>query len=148
MLTLKTIKSEFSDLTECYQNEEQFEGHGDFCDVYFVAEKKEVKQSQVDVYNSFKQNFKSYLPKIEDKIKNSLTHYESNKADEIRNATLYFDVIQVPQDNPKYDLVLICSKYYKKFLFLKQTITLRVEFKNGTIVSIKRTSDSTKDNEA
>lgn len=153
MLTLENIKSEFTfidaftDDSECYQNSETFEGYGDFCDVYFVSLNKNIRQEQIDVYNKFKQNFKDYLPKIEQKIQSSLSNSELSKEDEIKNSILYFEIIQIPQSNRKYDLVLVCSKTYKKLIFFRQTITLRVEFKNENIISIKRTTDSTKDND-
>ncbi len=153
MLTLEKIKSEFSFIdalfgeTQSYHNTDTFEGHGEFCDIYFVSVNKEVKAEQIEVYNNFKMNYKNYLQKIEREILNSLNSSELSKETEIQNAILYFEVIQISQGNPKYDLVLVCSKTYKKFMFLKKDITFRVEFKNENIISLQRTSDSTKDNE-
>ncbi len=152
MLTIQNIISDFTFIntltgnSESFHNIEIFSGHGNFCDLYFVSKNKEVKKEQIDTYNKFKQNFKDYLPKIEHKILNSLTNSEMNKEDEIKNSILYFDVIQIPQDNLKYDLVLVCSKTYKKLFFINKTIILRVEFKNENIVSIQRSTDSTKEN--
>lgn len=152
MLTLENIKSEFNfidaymDESECYQNIENYEGHGTFCDIYFTSTGKIVMQEQVDIYNKFKQNFKSYLPKINQKIQTTLTNSELSKEDKIKNSILYFEVIEIPQSSQKYDLILICSKTYKKLFFFRQMITLRVEFKDENITSIKRTTDSTKDN--
>jgi hypothetical protein len=65
----------------------------------------------------------------------------------IRQTKLTLDIIEIPYDNLKYDLVLVCSKTYKKFLFLTRNIDIRVEFKNGRIKSIQRKKDTTEDNE-
>ena len=153
MLTLEKIKSEFSFIdaltgeTQSYHNTDTFKGHGEFCDIYFVSVNKEVKAEQIEVYNNFKMKYKNYLQKIDHEILNSLNSSEQSKETEIKNAILYFEVIQISQGNPKYDLVLVCSKTYKRFMFLKKDITFRVEFKNEKIISLQRTSDSTKDNE-
>lgn len=153
MLTLEKIKSEFSFIdaltgeTQSYHNTDTFKGHGEFCDIYFVSVNKEVKAEQIEVYNNFKMKYKNYLQKIDHEILNSLNSSEQSKETEIKNAILYFEVIQISQGNPKYDLVLVCSKTYKRFMFLKKDITFRVEFKNENIISLQRTSDSTKDNE-
>ncbi|MNH47872.1 hypothetical protein D3C79_1113340 [compost metagenome] len=57
------------------------------------------------------------------------------------------DVIEIPYDNPKYDLVLICGKSYRGFLFLKEDIIVRIEFSNGAIQSMQRKRDIMKDND-
>ena len=72
---------------------------------------------------------------------------EQRKVDEIRNSMLSFDVIEISQDNPKYDLVLICGKTFRSFLFFKTNIDLRVEFKNGKIKSVKRSYNTMEDND-
>lgn len=124
-----------------------FEGYGNFCDLYFKAKKKEIKQEQLDKYNEFRVHFRNYLPKIEMYILNSLKDSEINLRDQIRETALKLDVIEIPFDNFKYDLVLICGKTYKKFYFLERDINLRVEFKNGKIKSIRRKKDTIEDNE-
>jgi len=155
MITIEEIKRDFSFIealtgnSECYMNSETFEGHGNFCDIYFNSFNRELKQSQVDAFNEFKQNPKKYVNEIEQYISSTLSNSESSKVEEISNADLTFDVIEIPQDNIKYDLVLICGKTYKQFLFFKKNIGLRVEIKSGRINSIQRKGkwDSQKDNE-
>ena len=62
MLTIETIKNNFTFInaisgeTECYQEIEQFSGHGKFCDIYFISNQKELTQKQVDIFNDFKDN--------------------------------------------------------------------------------------------
>lgn len=153
MLTLEKIESNFSFIDalfgdkQCFHNIDNFEGHGELCDIYFDCANKKVSAEQIEVYNNFKINYKNYLEKINREILNSLNSSELSKEDEIKNSVLYFEIIQVSQGNPKYDMVLVCSKTYKRFIFLKKDITFRVEFKNDSIISLKRTVDSTKDNE-
>lgn len=155
MTTIEEIKRDFSFIealtgnSECYMNSETFEGHGNLCDIYLNSYNGQLKQSQVDVFNEFKQNPKRYVSEIEQYISSTLTNLESSKVEEISNADLTFDIIEIPQDNIKYDLVLICGKTYKQFLFLKKNIDLRVEIKSGRINSIQRKGkwDSQKDNE-
>ncbi len=45
------------------------------------------------------------------------------------------------------DLVLICGKSYNGFLFLREEISVRVEFSNGSIQSMQRKRDIMKDND-
>ena len=119
---------------------EEFSDFGGFCDIYIEEFNNEILQNQVDVFNKFLQNFKNYLPQINSYIFSNLTAFEKDTDNE-----LIFDVVFVPQNNSKYDLVLICGKKIK-FLFLDRRITLRIEFKNGLVKTIKRTNNSTEDN--
>ena len=153
MLTIDKIKTDFSHTTawtgnsETYHDSPIFEGYGNFCDLYFRSKDKQIKQVQVDKYNEFRENFKNYLPEIESYILNSLRSSEINIKDIIKQANLTLDIIEIPFDNSKYDLVLVCGKTYKKFFFLTKNIDIRVEFKNGLIKSIQRKKDTTADNE-
>lgn len=149
MLTVQKIRDNFSYTTtsETYHDTVVFEGHGELCDVYFVSNNKEIKQKQVDIFNLFKNNFKSYLNRIEEFIDNNLRSSEIRKVEEIKQATLLFDVIQIPYEKDKYDFVLVCGKTYKHFMFFKKEIGLRVEFKNSHIQSIQRKKDTTIDND-
>jgi hypothetical protein len=115
--------------------------------LYFKSNDEQIKQEQVDKYNEFKENFKSYLPDIEKYIISSLKYSEVNFENTIRQTKLTLDIIEIPFDNFKYDLVLVCGKTYKKFFFLTRSIDIRVEFKNGRIKSIQRKKDTTEDNE-
>ena len=78
---------------------------------------------------------------------NSLKNSEVRLENSIRQSKLTFDMIEIPFDNLKYDLVLFCGKTYKKFFFLTRNIDIRVEFKNGQIKSIQRKKDTTEYNE-
>ncbi|SHO63893.1 hypothetical protein [Algoriphagus zhangzhouensis] len=153
MLTIEKIKKDFSRITawtgnsETYHDSPIFEGYGNFCDLYFISKDKQIKQEQVDKYNEFKENFKSYLPDIEKYILSSLKNSEVNLENLIRQTKLTLEVIEIPFDNFNYDLVLVCGKTYKKFFFLTKNIDIRVEFKNGRIKSIQRKKDTTEENE-
>jgi hypothetical protein len=153
MLTIEKIKTEFSHITawtgnsETYHDSPIFEGYGNFCDLYFKSKNKQIKQEQVDKYNEFKSNFKNFLPDIEKYILRSLKNSEINIENKIRQSKLNIEIIEIPFENFKYDLVLVCGKTYKKFFFLTRSIDIRVEFKNGQITSIKRKKDTTEDNE-
>lgn len=153
MLTLEKIKSGFSYIkartgnSETYHDSPIFEGYGNLCDLYFNAQGKNIKQDQVDKYNEFRKDFKNYLPEIERYILNSLRSSELNLKDIIEQTELTLDIIEVPFDNFKYDLVLVCGKTFKKLFFLTRNINIRVEFKNGRIKSIQRKKDTTEDNE-
>jgi hypothetical protein len=152
MITIDKIKNDFSFLNAWSENSEVyhdtiiFEGYGIFCDLYFKSNNKQIKQEQVDQYNDFRVNFKNYLPKIETYILSSLNKSEQQLKATIQQTSLYLDVIEIAYENFKYDLVLVCSKTYKKFFFLTRSIDIRVEFKNGNIVSMQRKKDTTTDN--
>lgn len=153
MLTIEKVKADFSFIeafsgdSELYHNSVIFEGHGDFCDLYFRSREKSIKQDQLDKYNEFKIGFKNYLPEIEKYILNSLNNSEINLNDSISSTTLVLEILEIPYDSFKYDMVLICSKSYKKFFFIKRSINIRVEIKNEKIKSIQRKTDTSIDNE-
>lgn len=153
MLTIDKIKRDFSYIkawtgnSETYHDSPIFEGYGNLCDLYFKSKDKQIKQEQVDKYNEFRENFKSHLPDIEKYILSSLKNSEVNLEYTIRQSKLTLDIIEIPFDNFKYDLVLVCGKTYKKFFFLTRNIDIRVEFKNARIKSIQRKKDTTEDNE-
>lgn len=152
MVTIEKIKTEFSHIiawtenSEVYHSTVVFEDHGAFCDLYFKSNDKNVKQEQVDAYNKFEATYRNYIGEIELFIKTNLNSYETNNLEKITNLILTFDVIELPYDNFKYDLVLVCGKVYKQFFFFKKTIDIRVEFKNGRIRTIQRKKDTTKEN--
>jgi len=153
MLTIEKIKRDFSHRkaftgnSESYHDSPIFEGYGNLCDLYFKSNEKNIKQEQVDTYNEFRKSFKNYLPEIDNYILRSLRDSEIKLRDSIRQTKLTLDIIEIPFDNLKYDLVLVCGKTYKKFLILKRNIDIRVEFKNRQIKSIQRKRDITLDNE-
>ncbi len=144
MLTIEKIKKDFSYIkawtgnSETYHYSPIFEGYGNMCDLYLRAQDKHIKQEQVDKYNEFRESFKNYLPEIESYILSSLRNSEFHLKDMIKQTKLTLDIIEVPFDIFRYDLVLICGKTYKKFFFLTRNIDIRVEFKNGRIKSMQR----------
>jgi hypothetical protein len=153
MLTIDKIKTDFSYIkaltgnSEVYHDSPIFEGYGNLCDLYFKSNEKQIKQEQVDKYNEFRAVFKNYLPEIEKYILNSLKNTEITIEDVISETVLTLNIIEIPFDNFKYDLVLVCSKTYKKFIFITRNIDIRVEFKNGRIKTIQRKKDTTEDND-
>jgi hypothetical protein len=119
---------------------EEFADFGGFCDVYIQEFENEILQNQIDAFNHFLDNFKNYLSQINAFVFSNLKSFEINTDNQ-----LVFDVVFIPQNNSKYDLVLVCGKKINFLLFNKQ-ITLRIEFKDNIIKSIKRTNNSTEDN--
>lgn len=146
MLTIEKIKSEFS-YVGGYHGTDTFEGHGDFCEIYIRCKGQQLQQEQIDIYNQFKKSYKSYLQEIESYISRTLTNSEKRKSGIIQRADLMFDVIEIPLDNNKYDLVLVCGKSYKSLFFFIRSIDIRIEFKNGSIKTIQRKKDTTEPNE-
>jgi hypothetical protein len=134
MLSIESIQKDFSYIkawtgdSEVFQNSEEFPGHGEFCDVYFQTFNKQIYKEQVERYNNFKSDYKAYIPDIEKGIEKCLTSPELAIRDKIAKSTLFFDVIFIPQGKIHYDLVLICSKTFKKNLFIKNEIAIRIEF--------------------
>lgn len=146
MLTIEKIKSEFSNVGG-YHGTDIFEGHGDFCDIYFGCKDQQLKEEQIDIYNQFKTNYKNFLQDIESYISRTLRNSEKRKSGIIQQSDLMFDVIEIPFDNNKYDLVLVCGKSYKSLFFFKRFIDIRVEFKNGNIKTLQRKKGTTEPNE-
>ncbi len=148
----KQTKKHFSHISartgnsEVYHDTVNFYGQGDSCDLYFNCVGKELKQEQVDIYSQFENNYKNYIAEIERFISNNLTTYEQKVSEEIKNLELTFDIIDVPYDNSNYDIVLVCGKTYRKFLFFKKEINIRIEFKNGKIKTIQRKNNTIEDN--
>ncbi|MGV3631653.1 MAG: hypothetical protein ACO1O6_10610 [Bacteroidota bacterium] len=152
MLTSETLKSGYVFIkaltgnSECFNGIEVFPGHGKFCDVYFKSKQENISQSQIDTFNVFRSSFKNYLQEINFYLLNSLSSSEQKLSDQIEQAELSFDVLEVPVISGKYDLVLVCSKKYRQFLIFGRNIDLRVEFKSGKISSIERKKDTTQEN--
>lgn len=152
MLTTETIKSEFSYITawtgssESYHNTDKLLGHGELCDIYFNSKSGMLLQAQVDTYNDFKINYNKYSSEIEKYIIDNLNSNQHSQIEKIKDSLLLFEVISIPQENVKYDMVLVCSKSYKHLMFFTKNISVRVEFINRKIQSIKITNDTTVDN--
>jgi hypothetical protein len=153
MLTTEIIRNEFSYVkawtgdAEAYHNAEVYDGYSNLCDLYFKSGNKDIKEEQIAVYNLFRTHLGAYLSEVENHLLENPGSFEKHKAEEIRNAALTLDIIEVPYDNGKYDLVFVCSKTYKNFLFFKQEINVRIELRHGKIQSIQRKKDVTEDND-
>jgi len=57
-----------------------------------------------------------------------------------------FYVMEIFDNNPRCDVVLICGKTYKGFLRFEKNIDLRVELLNGLIQSIECKKDLSEEN--
>lgn len=153
MLTLEKIKKDFTYIkawtgdTSIYHSDFVFEDTGEFCDLYFSSENKLIRQEQVDVFNRFQLNFKDFIPEIDKFINSNLRFYESRNSELIERTKVAFSVVSVPYDTSKYDLILVCGKTYRSFLFFKKDIDIRVEFKDGKIKTIQRKKDTLEDND-
>lgn len=144
MNTIEKIKQEYSFIeaitgnTSCYQNSIKYEGHGEFCDVYFNSDQGELLQSQIDRYTEFENKYQKYLPEI----KNSFLPFFSTTNQTKINLGSYdlinFDVIEVPYKNAEYDLMLVCSIRIRKLLLFKKEVCLHVKIKNGRINGVER----------
>lgn len=139
MITFDQIKADFDLMNHTtYFGNISFPGHGKFCDVYLKASNKEVKQEQIDTLYDFKLNYRKYIPAIEKCIHENLKASEQKKMGEILENPIMIEVIEIPYDDPGYDLLLICGKEYTKFMFKKGNIDIRVELLEGEIRSIRR----------
>ena len=132
--------------SEVYHKEVFFKGHGFSCDLYFGSKNKDVLGYQIDTYNQFEKSYKNHIKGIERFIENNLYSFETGISGRIRSSTLFFDVIEIPFNNSNYDLVLVCGKTFKSFLIFKKSVSVRVEFKNGRILTIERKNNTIKTN--
>lgn len=139
MITFDQIKADF-DLMDyaTYFGNIYFPGHGKFCGVYLKAFNKEVRQEQIDTLYDFKLNYRKYIPAIEKCIHENLEGSEQKRMGEILGNPILIDVIEIPYNDPGYDLLLMCGKAYTKFMFKKGSIDIRVELLDGEIRSIRR----------
>ena len=127
MLTLETFKTEFAPVHSpagvppSYHNSVVFPGHGDMCDVYFDSIDGEVTQKQIDCYNQFLSSCKRHLEQVDRYILDNLSSSETKRVDNIRNAVLRMDVIDIKYDNPKYDFLVLYGKSYNGFNLITGT---------------------------
>ncbi|WP_294669589.1 hypothetical protein [uncultured Fluviicola sp.] len=142
MLTLETLMSDYSlvgpENSKSYIKTQMFDGLGGECDVYFGSEKGKVKEEQIATYNFFKDGYKKYITEIDLYIQSSFDKSEQKRAAKINDTALRFDVIDIPFENEKYDLLLLCGKSYNGFLGLRNEISVRIEIKSGNITLIQR----------
>lgn len=100
---------------ENYHNRTKlFANDDDEVEIYFEAKSETIELYQVETFNKFIRSIKRN--EIENYIFKS---YTDNEIDKNRNGKIsktYFEIIQVPIDNNNFDLVLVCSKEYKKTL--------------------------------
>ena len=151
-LTIEKVKKDYQYMeslfgkTSSYHNVIEFLNFGVSCDIFIKALGLEISQNQIDQLNNFQKNYLKYIPKIDQFIFDSLKSYERKKADIVKFSNLAFHVLEVPLDDSKFDFVLICGKNVRLYWLLKVDISLRVEFKDGKILSIERKKDITNEN--
>jgi len=146
VLTLEKVKQDFTQFTHCYFSTVVYTDNGQFFDLYINANKKDLSQDQIDVYNSLNNNIDSILLEINSYLKCTLTNSEQNKAIELNSKQLYLAVLEIQDNTKNYDAVLICGKQYSYFKIFKRDIGIRIEFKNGQIISMLRKKDTTIEN--
>ena len=138
------VESIFGNLKN-YHREIDYLGFGKFCDVYLLCEEK-TNNKQIEILNHFNENYKEKLAEVDKIIIKKLNLTDSEKNEKIKNAMLYLDLISIPEKNPKYDLVVVCSKSYKSNYIFNKTISIRVEYKNGQIKSSEIKKNTIEDN--
>jgi hypothetical protein len=138
------VESIFGDLKN-YHREIEYMGFGKFCDVYLMCEEKPNK-NQIDILNKFNENYKEKLAEIDKLIIKKKNLTDSEQIEKIKNSMLYLDVIFIPEKNPKYEMVIVCSKTYKSMYIFKKTINIRIEYKNGQIKSSEIKKNTAEDN--
>ena len=146
-LTLEKIKQEFSLINSFYFSEVHYSTDGRFFDLYFKTEESVISNKQIETYNKLIENLNQYLIKINDFIRSTYTKSELKKAEELNIIKLNIHVIEISNNNNSdLDAVLVCGKQYKHFRLFKRDIEIRIEIKNGQIMTIERKTDSTRKN--
>lgn len=138
------VNSIFGNLENYHMQIKLFPTSEDEIDLYFKSKDKNIQAYQLETFNDFIKLFKG--DEIEKTFMNSFSKNEENLYEKGRISKTYYEILQVPYRNTNYDLILVCSKEYKRFLFSKKQISIRIEFKNGKINSFERKSDTTKEN--
>lgn len=144
MNTIEKIKQEYSFIeaitgnSSCYQNSIEYKGHGKFCDVYFNSSNGELLQSQIDSYTDFENKYQKYLPEIKNSFLPFFSATDQQKINLGNSDMITFDVIEVPYNNPDYELMLVCGLMIRKFLIFKKSVSLHVKIKNGVIIGVER----------
>jgi len=146
ILTLEKIQREFSRHGSFYFAEVVYDSNRKFYDLYIKFNQNEISQNQIEKVNNLNKNREDYINEIEQYLLSTLTKAEQKKETQIKNTKLNVDLIEIQDENKKYDLILICGKHYEYFGFLKKDIGIRVEIKEGKIKSIERKSNTVKAN--
>lgn len=146
ILTLDRIKQDFSLINSFYFSEVSYNHDGKFFDLYLWANENEISESQVEIYNRLTKNLDEYVNEINSFLESTYSNFERKKLEKLNNKKLGIDVISIPNNNENYEAVLVCGKQYKLFGLFKRVIGIRIEFKNGTINSMERKSNTIKEN--
>jgi len=102
------------------------------CDVYFDV----LSQKNIDILDDFILNLKKNIEKINNELISYLNIVDSEKIDNFFNDNLRIDIIKIPPD-ADYDVVIICSKLTKFFIF-KIMKSYAIEFKNKNVIKITK----------
>lgn len=143
---MEKIQREFSRHGSFYFAEVVYDSNRKFYDLYIKFNQNEISQNQIEKVNNLNKNREDYINEIEQYLLSTLTKAEQKKETQIKNTKLNVDLIEIQDENKKYDLILICGKHYEYFGFLKKDIGIRVEIKEGKIKSIERKSNTVKAN--
>lgn len=141
------VEPYFGEANPNYHNMQSIDDMSCDTDIYLGSEKKEVLTKQVLALNEFVENYASYQMKFYAIVERNLTESERTKKESILSKNLNLEVLSVPYNNTDYDIAVICSIDYKRLLFFKNSISLRVEIKDGKIKSARRTSTTDSVNE-
>ncbi len=150
-LTLENFKYKFDYISSPNENTEFYhtsskllDSFNYYTDIYFRTENKIININQIETFLKFY----THLDSIEiEKI--FLSNYTENEKQLYRNGSIsntFFEVIEIQINNTNFDMVLICSKKYRNFIFFKKEISLRIEFLNNKIQTAKRKIDTTIEN--
>lgn len=114
-------------------------------DIYFESGEKKIKEAQIEVFKRFIQSFEVADLEAFFKVTYSdkeFTYYHKGKI-----SRTYLEVISLPFETDRFDLILICSKEYRQSLINKKTISIRFELLNNKIKSAERTTNTTLPND-
>lgn len=133
-------------INSSYFSEIIYDGNNRFFDLYLNVGTKGISENHIKTYNELIDNLNEYLTKISAYIKSTYTNSEKKKAPELNNKNLNIEVVQITENNKKFDAVIVCGKEYKKLGIFKKYIGIRTEIKDGRIITMERKTDTLKEN--
>ncbi len=130
--------------TAFYQNYVDLFDVEDKTDVYFLSNNRRVDSHQINTFNDFVEKFD--IRTIEEIFQSNFTLNEIRLFKNGKFSKTFIEVIQIPFNQPNYDLVLVCSKECKRFLVGKKQVSIRIEYLDGDIISALRKTNTTEAN--
>lgn len=103
------------------------------CDVYFDI----LSQKHIDILDDFVLDLIKNVDKINNELITYLNIVDLKKIDKFLNDILRIEIIKIPQDTSSYDLVIVCSKMTKFFIF-NINKSYAIEFKNKNVIKITK----------